>query len=549
MILAAVTVTVILAAAVRWSLAHPYGIHWDETGYIDEAFIDAQRLHNGLLIRLGGRILLGSWGRPPAYRLLADPFLAIFGTTSTVARLVSFACFGLSSWFIYLGTSRIASRIAGAFAVLVFCLSPEVISASIFFGTEASLYLATSAMLYYLFQSWSEPSERARNWIGLGLAVGLGLLSKTSFLLVALPALMFWFVICRRRKLSPLGLAFPLKAGALGLLIAGPWWLVNIKGAMAYAQYARGTARNSLGPPSLATWTKWLNTVLQCVLGHGISILIGLVLIACLVQTVFRGKTILTPLQKSALGVCACAGVPIVLAQLCSTNHLLRYISPAVIPLAITIGVLADQTGWARTWAPATISYILFGAQLLMIVYPVVFPNTEPVDIGFVNGTLPWRTMARFDQWDWGPVREISKNCNLESPAIGYLGGGREFNPTAIRYPWVAAVAPSHLHTLAFPHVTWLWRYEDGPVDWQAVMNAATQADIVLTAPGFVGEVENRDDKDNQHNSEVAQRLTVDPHFQGPIRFQVGRFEPIEIAVFLKRTLVCHPDQTISPRQ
>ena len=67
----------VVAAMIRWSFAHPFGIHWDEALYINEATIDAQRLHHGMLLKLGGRILLKSWGRPPAYRLLALPFVAI----------------------------------------------------------------------------------------------------------------------------------------------------------------------------------------------------------------------------------------------------------------------------------------------------------------------------------------------------------------------------------------------------------------------------------------------------------------------------------------
>jgi len=543
LILAAVTVTVILVAAIRWSLAHPYGIHWDESGYINEALIDAQRLRNGMLLKLGWRILLGSGGRPPAYRLLGDPFLAVFGIATTTLRLVSLACFGLSSWCIYLATCRIGSRIAGAFAVLVFCLSPEVISASMFFGTDAPLYLATSSMLYYLFKSWTDSSEHSRNGIGLGLAIGLGFLSKTSFFLIALPALAFWFVAGRRRKLGAAGWALPLKAGILAFLVAGPWWLLNIKGAIAYAQYSRSFVRISLGPPSLMNWIRWLNTVIQCLLGCGLSILIGLVMIACLVRIIVRKETILSPLQKSALGVCACAGVPLILAQLSGTNHLLRHISPAVVPLAIAIGVLGDRTGWTRTWVPITISSTLFCVQSLMIVYPVVFPNTEPVDLGFINGSLPWRTMVRFDQWDWSAVREISKTCGVDSPKISYLGGGREFNPPAIQYPWVAAAASTRLSKFDFADVTWLWRYEDGPLDWQKVMDSAAQSDIVITAPHYVGEVKYKEDLDNQHNLEFTDRLSGDPRFQSPIRIQVGRFEPVEVAVFLRQTLGCRLGQ------
>ena len=540
---AAATVLVIILAAIRWSLAHPYGIHWDEAQYFDEVGIDVQRILSGNFVKLGGRLLIKSWGRPPAYRLLALPFLALFGFHTATARLVSLACFCLSSLFTYLATSRIAGRVAGAFAVLVFALSPEVISASIFFSTDAPLYLATSAMLYYLFVSWSDTSEHPSSWIGLGLAVGLGLLSKASFAAIALPVLVFWFVVSRWGHVGVPGVGSQRKAGALALLVAAPWWVLNIKSAAVMAHAARGFVRDSLGPPSFMTWMRWFNTVLQCLLGHGISILIGLILIACFVKTILRKETILDPFQKAALGACACAGVPIVLAQLSGTNHLLRHISPAVIPLAIAVGVLADKSGWAHSWAFSTVSGILFCLQLLMIVTPVVRPNVHPVDIGFVNGALPWRTMARFDQWNWAPIRDISDSCGLEVPKIAFLGSGRAFDPYQIQYPWVAYEASLHHAVLDLPDVNWLWRYEDGPLDWQKVMDAVGKSDIVLTAPQYIGEVRNKEDLDNQYNAELAERLSRDPRFRGPIRLEMGRFEPVEVTVFLKKTLVCPSGQ------
>ena len=543
LVFAAVTVTVIMAAAIRWSLDHPYGVHWDEAEYFNNVQVDVQRLQGGMLLRLGGRLLLKTWGRPPAFRLLALPFLALFGFHTFVARLVPLACFGLSAWFIYLAARRIASPVAGAFAVLVFALSPEVVSASIFFGTDASLYLATSALLYYLFAIWNDTSEHSRYWVGLGIAIGLGLLAKTSFIVIALPVLAFWFAIGRWGRLRIPGLISQWKAAVLALLVAGPWWLVNIRAAFAYGHYARAFVRNSLGAPSLATWTRWLSTVIQALLGHGISILIALVLLAWAVKTVVKKETILDPLQKAALGACASAGLPILCAQLSGTNHLLRHISPAVIPLAIVVGVLSDKTGWAHSWAAITVSSVLCCAQLIMIVAPVVRPNAQPVDLGFVNGALPWRTMARFDQWDWSPVRALSDSCGLPAPRISYLGNGREFNKPQIEYPWVARGTSVRGPGVELPEATWLWRYEYGPLDWQTVMDSADQSDIVLTAPRFVGEARYKEDLDNSHNAEFADRLSQDPHFQQPIHLEMGRFEPVEVLVFLNKTLACHTGQ------
>jgi Dolichyl-phosphate-mannose-protein mannosyltransferase len=542
---AAVTVTIILVAAIFWSFAHPYGVHWDEAQYLDDSGIDIQRLLGGHLLKLGGRILVKTGGRPPAHRLLALPVLALFGFHTFTARLVSLGCFGLSLWYIYRATAGIASRVAGAFAVLVFVLSPEVISASIFFGTEAPLYMSTSAMLYYIFACWRDGSEHTRNWIGLGLAVGLGFLSKASFAAIAIPVFVYWFAISRWGHFAVPRIASQRAAGVLALLIAAPWWVLNIKSSLAYAEYARGFVRNSLGQPSPLTWMRWINTALQGLLGHGVSILICAVLLTWLLRAVIRRETILDPLQKVALGACACAGVPIVLAQLSGTNHLLRHISPAVIPLAIFVGVLSDKTSWAYSWGSLVVSGMLFGGQLFMIVSPVVFPNKHTADLGFVNTALPWRVMSRFDQWDWRPVREISYSCGIANPKISFLGGGRAFDPPQIEYPWVVGDESTHYATLDFPVVTWLWRYEDGPLVWRKVMDSADESDIVMTAPHYGGELRYKENLDNQYNAEFADRLSWDPRFRGPIRVEMGRFDPIEIDLFLKTTLVCQAGEGV----
>jgi len=538
---AAVSVLVILGAAIRWSLAHPYGIHWDESLYFNEAHIDVLRLHDGMLRGLARRLLFDSTGRPPAYRLIALPFLGLFGFHTAVARLVSLACFGWSCWFLYQATRRIASAVAGAFAVLIFALSPDVIAAGMFFGTDAPLYLATSAMLYYIFTFWSDPQAHPKNWIGLGLAIGVGLLSKASFLPIAVPVLAFWLVAGYFRKFGLPSILSLWKAGAVAFVVAVPWWVLNIEAAMAYTQYARGFVRNSLGPPSLLTWMRWLNTVFQCLLGHGVSILIVLIALVYLRKAFAGNETSFDPLQKASLCACACASGPILLAQLSGTNHLLRHISPAVIPLAIVIGMLVDKVNWGRSWGSITISSILLGAQLLMLLAPVAFPNSDVVNLGFVNGTLPWRTMVRFDQWDWTPVRDVADHCNAAWPKIAFLGGGRAFNPPSIQAEWLNRPPLKPSLTMDVPNVKWLWRSEQGAIDWQKVTDLTRQSDMVLTAPHYVGEARNTEDMDpdNQNNLEFLNRLSQEPDFQGPIRLEMGRFERVEMDVFVKKSLGC----------
>ena len=71
-----------------------------------------------------------------------------------------------------------------------------------------------------------------------------------------------------------------------------------------------------------------------------------------------------------------------------------------------------------------------------MLVLPVYYPNTAVVGTGLVNGRLPWRALARFDQWDWKPLREISRASGFEEPRISFVGGGRNLGPPQIRYVW-----------------------------------------------------------------------------------------------------------------
>ncbi len=541
-VFACLVVLAITIAAVRWILDHPYGIHWDEALYFDNVLRDIHNLHSGSLRQLGSILIGGDVRRPPANLLVALPFLIIFGFHTAVARFVTLACWGVSAWFIYLTTRRIASPAAGALAAVVFCLSPEVISASIFFSTEGPFFLATSIMLYFVSSYWTDGSEPSdSNWIGLGFALGLGFLSKSSFALITVPALLMTLFFARRRQPSvPATISF-IKAGALGFIIAAPWWLKNLGPALTYAKFAREQPRNSLGALSLVTWGKWFYTVIVSLIGPGLSILIGLIIILMVRKILFKREVVLDPMHRTVLLTCLCAFLPLVALQLSGTNHLLRYLCPAVIPLAIAIGVLSDVTGWIRSRAAMAVSGTLAFAQLAMIVAPVVFPNIQPVDPGFYNGGLPWRIMVRFDQWDWRPLREITQRCSLEKPKIAFLGMGRPLNPPQILYPWfVAGASPSERN--GFDEPLWLWRFEQGPVDWQKVMSLIGQSEVVVTAPGFEGQATDRQDFDNRDNREFAQRVSRDSRFRGPIRLKMGRFEPVEVDVFLKNGLACSPD-------
>ena len=81
-----------------------------------------------------------------------------------------------------------------------------------------------------------------------------------------------------------------------------------------------------------------------------------------------------------------------------------------------------------------------------------------------------------------------------------------------------------------------LWRYEMGPMDWEKLMQAAAECDVVVTAPGFVGRIATKNHLDNEHNAEFVRRLEQDGRFEGPVRMKIGKYDPVELVIFFRRS-------------
>jgi hypothetical protein len=132
---ASILLLLIMFSATRWILSHPFGFDWDEAVYFNESLTDIQNLHSGSLHKIAG-ILVADPFRPPAYRLIALPVLSLFGFHPALARFISLALSGLTALFIFLTVRSLGSREAGILAILVFFLSPEILTGSTFYSTR-----------------------------------------------------------------------------------------------------------------------------------------------------------------------------------------------------------------------------------------------------------------------------------------------------------------------------------------------------------------------------------------------------------------------------
>jgi len=529
LLLLAVALVALLTSTVQWMQDHPNAICWDEAEYFNAVLSDQGAVRDYGLRGLYRQIRYDDRGRPPGYRILAIPFYSIFGFRPTVLRLASMGFTWLGLLLLYLTAHKIADRKCAVLSVLVCCLSPAQVLWSGLFYTENPLFLASAGTFYFLVSSVTSGSATARNWIGLGLSIGLGLLSKASFVPVAASVLGFALVAGRIPGLVGPSPSFAIKAGALGSLAAAPWWWMNGAWAVRFGREARNDALGSLGAPSIGTWMSWPATVAQGILGHGMTIVVVLIALIWIRKRFIRRDARLDSVQRTVLLACGCAILPLVLLQLTGTNHQLRYLCPAVVPLAIAVGLLAHVSGWSNSPALLGISALSLLAQLSMLVMPVYYPNTR-VSIGLVNGVLPWEAHARLDQWDWKPLRQLSRSCGFDEPRISVLGDGLHLGEPQIRYAWAV---DGKLKTRVERLVPWGDR--NGPIDWDRVMAAVRESDIVVTAPGYTGKNSGQDlAAENRHNSELVHRLEGSPGFSGPIRFWMGRFEPAEVDVFVR---------------
>ena len=193
---------------------------------------------------LRSQILYDDRGRPPAFRLFAIPFYLILGFSPYALRLASLGFHLAALSLLYLTTCKLASPKCAVLAVLVFSLSPDVVFASALFYTEYVLFVATTGAFYSFVSALTNNSPRTWHWIGLGLSIGLGLLAKASFLLIAAPLLGFVLVAGRVRALTGPPPLVAVKAGALACFIAGPWWWKNLGPALSFARLP-GTTRTS----------------------------------------------------------------------------------------------------------------------------------------------------------------------------------------------------------------------------------------------------------------------------------------------------------------
>jgi len=528
-----VVVFFVSLASISFMVRDPVPLGWDEADYINRAFLDraAIRLSPKAYI---GRLLKEDVGRPPAYRMLHVPFTLAAGVSAPVLRIVSFAALLLTLWLVYLAVNELAGTSAGIFAMLFILSLPAVLIPVTSFGTEHVLYIAVAGSLWSLVRLFRDAAWRP--CLQLGCFIALGLLAKVTFVTVAAPLILV-FALARaagfieRPRITDLATAI-----AIASLLALPWYAMNFRSALGYAQYASQFMRHSLPYSSPVVRTlAFAASIVESGIGYRLAAL-GVVTLCLAWRRHNRSGMELKSDRTVALFAMSAAVLGALGIQLVSHNHNLRFTAPALILIGAALGILAGASSLVRSRGFLALSCFLIFFQLGLALPQRPFGALFSTSSGF-GGRSPSALFQRDRGWDWQKLRVLCSDHFKDNSdlRIGNLGSSVFFNPPQITHPWFEYSAarpwvPNHTED------TWLWRYEDGPLDWRKLLDSLDRYDVLLTAPDLVGDRSDKEDLDNKNNSEFVRRLEADPRFAPPVVIRPVEDGP-DVYVYFRRSV------------
>ena len=196
---------------------------------------------------------IGYLDHPPMVAWLIALGTRLGGQTEFGVRVCALACSAVTSFFAWRLAARLYGRRAAAVAALLTQLLPFFFMAGWIMTPDAPLTACWAATLSFLARAFFDPAGRApRAWLGVGVCLGLGLLSKYTvallgpaamlFLLLDVPSRGWW----RRWE--------PYAAAALAVVIFSPvirWNLGHHGASFAFQSTSRLRAHPQFALPAL----------------------------------------------------------------------------------------------------------------------------------------------------------------------------------------------------------------------------------------------------------------------------------------------------------
>lgn len=487
-------ISIALICVFQWFGANPFANGWDEADYINQVVRDDYRAEEDGVVGFAKNILAGDRARPPGYRLLAAPVGLVFELSPTNLRLLSFIAFLLSASLIYFSCRFFLDTHSSLLGGLFFVLSVGPLSASMHFGMEAILYPAVAGFFFAIVRIiHAQKIDSLSNWL-LAVSLVTGGLSKTSFLLIAFPALGFLGLLVAMKLVSVSRPWMTLILGLLTVLILLPWWIYNFSHAVSYTFYASSYVRHQF---------PWGSEALTSLSGPYLSLLFGVITLVGLF--LIKRPAINSP-KVHIFAACAAGILPILLGHIWGQNHNMRLLTPALIPLSILIAITSSHIKLWSNYFFVVLVIALVAGQTFFIANHVLDKTRDP--------------------WDWRVLKELSDKHGFFNPRVSHLGNAQPLNPSAIQRLWLDQKQPHY--------EIWLWRYEDGPIDWNIIDQKIENSDVVITGPSITGSEKDGNSLDNLHNTALIERMKTNQRFHEPQMIEMGRLPTLLYIYFRK---------------
>lgn len=168
---------------------------------------------------------LSFFDHPPMVAWLIWLGTSIFGNNEFGVRIGAFVCGLITMGYLYALARNLYDKSTAIRAVLLLAVLPFGFVSATLMTPDAPLMAAWAATLYYMERALMADQRTA--WLGMGIAFGLGLLSKYTLGLLGIAALVFVVLdpVARRWLRRP----HPYLAAALALLLFSPVIIWNIQ--------------------------------------------------------------------------------------------------------------------------------------------------------------------------------------------------------------------------------------------------------------------------------------------------------------------------------
>ncbi|HEX8873216.1 MAG TPA: glycosyltransferase family 39 protein [Nitrosospira sp.] len=168
---------------------------------------------------------LSFYDHPPMVAWLIWLGTSIFGNTEFGVRFGAFCCGLITMGYLYALTRNLYDKSTAIRAVMLLAVLPFYFATGAVMTADAPLVAAWAATLYYMERALI--GDRRSAWLGMGIAFGLGILSKYTLALLGLSALIFVIAdpASRRWLVRP----HPYAAAALALLLFSPVIIWNME--------------------------------------------------------------------------------------------------------------------------------------------------------------------------------------------------------------------------------------------------------------------------------------------------------------------------------